>query len=347
MLFSINWQGNYAGAQFIPFKLTTSFTENHHSKAMQLQNIYMKSIRGKILSVQNTAATFTSMYDNTQITIADWIKTVTYGDKILFKLVENIDDTKLRIAYNVNDETKATEFAVKVFSIFSNIFGKEVASQVIGDEEKHIKSRNLHQMENEYSIKCAKVIEDNIPTANANFTQSLKKPNKTSLYFGDKNIPTSYATAINNNGNRGNLVNVIEDNQTNQSQTRNTETLASLEQRLSQQFEASMEAKISNVTHKFNANINRTKTELHDNINDATQKLENMIIDKEKDFKAQIGLICQTIETNQLRAEENAEKRSNILRQDYNHILEVIQNQHSSQAPKPSVERVSQAGVGR
>ena len=199
-------------------------------------------------------------------------------------------------------------------------------------------------MEQKYSSACAQ----NIENTNLNDSSNNYKPKTrvNSIFYGNQIQTKSYAETTSNFVSKiaqtvtpqTTNANVIED------QSSQDEITPNIEEALQKRLDESIEAKIQEVTEKFNTQMNDTKNELSTEIKATESKLENMIVEKEKSFNEQIGTICTILKRNQEQTEKNADIRASNLRHDYNHLLEVITN--SRQAPM-QVEQCSRAGVSK
>ena len=125
-LFNMKWAYPYMNAKFIPFKLSSQFNEFHQTKAMKLQNQYLHSIRGKVIVAKNTEQKFQSIQGDQELTLSQWLQSVSTEEKRLFVLAEDMTKQNIRIVYTKDNEIKVSNFIAKMFSIFCGIFGKKM-----------------------------------------------------------------------------------------------------------------------------------------------------------------------------------------------------------------------------
>ena len=158
-LFKINWTGVYSRAAFIPFKLTSKFTPEHQSKAMQLHNDYRNSVYTKTIAVNDTSKILNSESGG-ETTMDKWLMAIKHNGTKLLDLAEVVSSKLIRIVYHKSKEHAVRTIKIYLFDTFSESFGKACAEEMLGAENGYKTTQKIFNMEETFSMNCAKKLDE-------------------------------------------------------------------------------------------------------------------------------------------------------------------------------------------
>ena len=210
-LFQLQWKGVYKDAAFIPFKLTPKFSIEHQSKAMMLQNEYLKTLYSKTVECTNTDEILKSE-EGGDIKITNWLMAARHNGESLLEHAEIVTPKLIRIIYKKENEEHVRTLMIYMFDIFAESFGREVAIKMLGPEKNYRKNQRIFNLEERYSDACARNLESAF---------AVEKP-----YTRSKRQNVIFGTIVNgeniNNKKQMSYANAVEQNNQNENQIQNT-----------------------------------------------------------------------------------------------------------------------------
>ena len=194
---SYKWSGSYHNATFIPFKLSENFTATHRQKAMQEQNVYLRDMWSKTVSVKNSTGLLKCKESGRNFSFITWLQLCEIHGKRILQSVEYIDNERIKILYHKDNEYHVCNMLTHMFPALEKQFGEEKASMLLGDKQEQMQQIKTKSMEHSYADIAAKsVMQRGNPQED---TVNAPPKIKFNSYYGKK---TQSSAEIPGEGNR-------------------------------------------------------------------------------------------------------------------------------------------------
>ena len=186
---SFKWSGSYQNATFIPFKLSENFTAAHRQKAMQEQNVYLRDMWSKTVSVKNSTGLLKCKESGRNYSFITWLQLCEVHGKRVLQSVEYIDTDRIKILYHKDNEYHVCNMLTHMFPALEKQFGEEKATMLLGNKQEQMQQIKTKSMEHSYADIAAKnVMQRGNPQEDA-----INAPPKIKFnsYYGKNSQPSN------------------------------------------------------------------------------------------------------------------------------------------------------------
>ena len=165
-LYSVPWETEYRGAQFVPFRQSETFTSEDQKKAMEFNNEYLHSTYRKIVRIEKPLKEIT-LENGNPITFREWLVS---GELHNMQMIDGVEDIKkglVRVIYNKKHQKGVDYIMENLYENMCDAFGDEVAEDILGDEFDVVTQYN-NEMEDSHAEKIKAAWGDRTPTNSRN-----------------------------------------------------------------------------------------------------------------------------------------------------------------------------------
>ena len=351
----------YPQAMFLPFRTDDDLTTAHHRKAMETHNTYLASMYTKVLNVTDPSQRITYEGTKNNTTFIQWLSCFQVSGHALFQAIEPYDN-RVRIVYDKTNERTVAEIVMNLFFYIEDSFGQDAATRLLGDKEKYSKETETRKVQMSYSAACARKIGSLTTTS----PEPPRMHRKTPTYYGKPplsanktNTNQSYASVTQNATSRQTDTSnatppldpdVVEklQNTVNTLQTSIIMSEKNMESKLSKKFTDYINEKMENHKIKLSQEIESTKKELEQTMENTFNKITTMIDEKEKVVEFKITELANLIRGSQKQTNELADLRARQIQDDVQRanmkMLEEMRSLMTLSKPPSVVEHRSHRG---